>query len=247
MKGEKVERLMNALPLAAMLVTAILWGMFKWIPNSGGYELVLYYPQAILTAVTILTTAMLIPLSFTRCKLDRIGGVCASFLPLSSLLNTILFSEGTSIPAVMCAGIWMNAWSIAAAIRHGSKKGLKIFLCIFSGIGVLGYLAVLLVVLHAHISIQMSNEVVRAAVSPDGALIVEEWGEEDDVDNSIHIRENSEEINVLIGRFHSESEPVYHPFVGSAAIEELGWADNDTISIRYKGHDEEVLIDIGQE
>lgn len=244
MKNETTERLISALPLAALLVMTTLWGVCKWIPSSGGYEMVLYHPHVILAIVTLLTTAMLIPLSFTRCRLDRIGGICASFLPLASLLNTILFSEGVSIPAVMCAGIWMNAWSIAAAIRHGSRKGLKIFLCIFSGIGVLGYLAVLLVVLHAHISIQMSNEVVRSAVSPNGALIVEEWGEEGAVDNSIHIRENSEEINVLIGRFRSESEPVYHPFVGSAAIEELGWADNDTISIRYKGHDEETLIDI---
>ncbi len=240
---------MNALPVCIIMLTVFLWGIMVWWPNSGGYELVLYYPLACLIAVAVLMTGMLVPLAFARCRLDRIGGICASFLPLAALLNTILLSERTPMLAAMGAGIWMIIWSIVAAIRHGSKKGLKIFLCVFSGIGLVGYLAVLLIVLYAHISLQTGDEVVRSVVSPDGALIAEEvkWGEGDGVDNIIRIRQNSERIDVLIGRLRSTPESVYNPFIGSAAIESLDWADNDTLSIRYKGHNEDVLIDIGQE
>ena len=247
MKGKKTSGLMSALPICVIVLTVLLWGIMVWSPNSGGYELILYHPLACLIAVTILLTAMLVPLAFTRCRLDRTGGLCASFLPLAVLLDTVLLVNSTPMLTGLCAGAWMLVWSMAACIRHGSKKGLKIFFCIFSGIGAVGYLAVVMILLQAHISISMSGEVIRSAVSPDGALIAEEvgYGEIDDTFHSIQIR-SGEEIDVLIGKLRRKPEPLYNPFIGSAAIEGLDWADNDTLSLRYKGQDEPVLIDIGK-
>ena len=248
MKREKTSELMNALPICVIVLTVLLWGTMVWSPNSGGYELILYHPQACLIAVTILLTAMLLPLAFTRCRLDRTGGVCASFLPLAVLFDAVLLSNGTTVLLGLCAGAWMLVWSMVAAIRHGTKTGLKIFFCIVSGIGAIGYMAVVLIVLQAHIAISMGEEVIRSAVSPDGSLIAEEvgYGEIDDTFHSIQIR-SGEEIDVLIGRLQRKAETIHNPFDGSAAIEALDWADDDTLSVRYKGHDEPVLIDIGQE
>ena len=104
-----------------------------------------------------------------------------------------------------------------------------------------------MILLQAHIAISMGGEVIRSAVSPDGSLIAEEvgYGEIDDTFHSIQIR-SGEEIDVLIGRLQRKPELIYNPFIGSAAIEGLDWADNDTLSLRYKGQDEPVLIDIGK-
>ncbi len=248
MKAEKTSGLMNALPVCIIMLTVFLWGIMVWCPNSGGYELVLYHPLACLIAVAVLMTGMLVPLAFARCRLDRVGGLCASVLPLAVLLDAVLLINATPILPGLCAGAWMLVWSMAAAIRHGSRKELKIFACVLAGIGAVGYLAVVLVLLRAHISISMGGEVIRSAVSPDGMLVAEEvgYGEIDDTDHGIQIR-HSENVDVLIGRLQRKPEVVYNPFTGSAAIESLDWADNDTLSIRYKGHDEDVLIDIGQE
>ena len=245
MKGKKTSGLMSALPICVIVLTVLLWGIMVWSPNSGGYELILYHPQACLIAGTILLTAMLVPLAFTRCRLDRTGGVCASVLPLAVLLDAVLLINGTHVLLGLCAGAWMLIWSMVAAIRHGTKKGLKIFFCVFSGIGAAGYLAVVLILVQAHMSIVMGGEVIRSAVSPDGSLIAEEigYGEIDDTFHSIQIR-SGEEFDVLIGRLQRKPEPIYNPFIGSAAIEGLDWADNDTLSLRYKGRDEPVLIDI---
>ena len=245
MDMETMERSLSVLPLAAVTLVVLMWGAFVWVPDSAGYELILHHPTVMMIVVTLEMTAMLVPLVFSKRKLDRVGGICASFLPVAAALAGILFLEMAEYDAAWPL-VWLAAWSIAAAIRHGSRKGWRTFGCVIGGMVALAGLGLALIVSNVpEVRNAMEENVVRSAVSPDGTLIAEEvgHGEEDSIYHIVQVRE-TDSADALIGTLRRPARALHNPFYGSGTIEALQWTDDDAIALRIKGHDEPVLLEV---